>query len=636
MTMLDRMRRHKGWLKWSLALVVLAFIVFYIPDFLDQGDTASPREVVARVGDQTITAGTFRRAYMAQLAAYQRAYGDSLNEQLLRQMGIEQQILQQLIDERAAVAEAERLGLRISDQEVAQRIYAMPAFQQDGVFAGERVYERVLQMQRPPLSKAEFEENLRRALLVDKLRAAVTDWVTVSEADVEREYRNRNEQVKLELAVFSPDRFRGDVTLADADLETYYTEHQERYRVPEQRKIRYLLIDTEALRATVDVPPAEIERNYRENIEQYSTPEQVRASHILLKTEGRDEGEVRTRAEEILKQVRGKADFAAVARKVSEDEGSAAQGGDLDYFGRGRMVPEFEEAAFALEPGQISDLVRSPFGFHIIRVADKRPATTRSLDEVRGQIAEELGYERAQQRADELAERLRGQIRNAADLDTAAQAHGLAVQESGFFGREEPIGGLGPAPAVADTAFTLGEGAVAGPVRVPRGQVFFATVESRDARVPPLDEVRDRVRTDATRERAAELARTRAQALAPEFAKSFGAAAKKAGVDVQTTELVARGSALPEVGVSSAVDAAVFELQAGQVSEPIATDAGIVVARVVERRDVKPEEWKAAADGLREELLNTQRGRFFQAYMSKARERSRAEINQDVVRRVVG
>ena len=138
MTMLDRMRRHRGWLKWSLALVVLAFIFFYIPDFLQTQDAAAPNAVVARVGDQEITAAAFRRAYLSQLQSYQRAYGGSINEQLLKQMGIEKQILQQLIDERAAIAEAERLGLAVSDAEVAQRIYVIPAFQQNGQFAGQQ------------------------------------------------------------------------------------------------------------------------------------------------------------------------------------------------------------------------------------------------------------------------------------------------------------------------------------------------------------------------------------------------------------------------------------------------------------------------------------------------------------------
>ena len=408
MTMLDRMRRHKGWLKWSLALVVLAFIVFYIPDFLDQGSGGPPpNEEVARVGDERITAAAFRRAYYSQLEAYRRAYGGSMNEELLRQMGIERQILQQLIDERAAMAEAQRLGLTVTDQEVAQRIYTMPAFQDNGTFAGRQVYEQVLRMQRPPLTTAEFEDNLRRALLVEKLRAAVTDWVAVSDAEIEREYRRRNEKVKLDLVVFSADQLRNEMKVSDSELAAYFEKNKERYRIGETRKIKYLLVDVDALKAKTVVPPGDVERSYQQNLAQYQTPEQVRASHILLETAGKDEAAVRAEAERLLKQVKDGADFAALAKKHSADEASAAQGGDLDYFGRGRMVKEFDDVAFSLEPGTVSDLVKTQFGFHIIKVVDKKPATTRPLEEVRAQIADQLAYERAQAQAAELAESLR-------------------------------------------------------------------------------------------------------------------------------------------------------------------------------------------------------------------------------------
>jgi peptidyl-prolyl cis-trans isomerase D len=637
MTMLDRMRRHKGWLKWSLALVVLAFIVFYIPDFLDQGaGGASPNEVVAQVGDERITAGAFRRAYYSQLEAYRRAYGGSINEDLLRQMGIERQILQQLIDERAAMAEAERLGLTVTDQEVAQRIYAMPAFQDNGQFAGPQVYEQVLRMQRPPLTTAEFEDNLRRALLVEKLRAAVTDWVAVSDAEIEREYRRRNEKVELDLVVFSADQLRSEMKVTDSDVAAYFEKNKERYRIGETRKIRYLLVDVDALKAKAVIAPGDVERAYQQNLTQYQTPEQVRASHILLKTEGKDEAAVRVEAERILKQVKGGADFAALAKKHSEDEASAAQGGDLDYFGRGRMVKEFEDVAFSLEPGSVSDLVKSQFGFHVIKVTDRKPATTRPLEEVRAQIADQLAYERAQAQATDLAESLRAEINDASDLDRVSKTRGLTVQESGFFEKEEPIAGLGPAPEVADQAFTLGEGAVAGPIRVARGQVFVATVGRQDARLPRLDEVKERVTSDALAEKAREASRERAAALAPQFKSSFAAAAKAAGLTVRSTELVPRGSALPEVGINAAIDAAVFALPAGGVTDPIVTDAGTVVARVVERQEVSAGELEAARDGLRTELLNEQRSRFFSAYMAKARERMKTSINEESVRRVLG
>ena len=226
------------------------------------------------------------------------------------------------------------------------------------------------------MTKGDFEENLRRSMMIDKLRSALTDWMAVSDADLEREYKTRNEKVKLQVVALTADKFRDKVTVNDADVASYYDAHKAEYRKGEQRKVRYLLLDRDQLKSRVTVSPQDVEAAYNANIQQYQTPEQVRASHILLKTDGKDEAAVRKQAEDILKQVKAPgADFAALAKKYSEDEGSKATGGDLDYFSKGRMVPEFESAAFAMQPGQISDLVKSQFGFHIIKVVDKKPAS---------------------------------------------------------------------------------------------------------------------------------------------------------------------------------------------------------------------------------------------------------------------
>jgi peptidyl-prolyl cis-trans isomerase D len=633
--MLDRMRRHKAWLNWTLVLVVAAFIWFYVPDFFDQGQAGTVNEVVATVGDQQITAGAFRTAYQNQLEAYRRAYGGNINEQLMKQLGIDQQILQQMIDERAAVAEARRLGLKVSDQEVAARIFAMPAFQQNGQFAGEEVYEQVLRMQRPPLTKSEFEENLRRALLVDKLRGTVTDWIAVSDEEIDREYVRRNDKVKVELVTFSADTMRDQVTVSDADVASYFESHKENYRTGEKRKIRFLLVDADALKSKIVVPPGDVERYYRDNIQQFSTPEQVRASHILLKTEGKDDEAVKAKAEEILKEVKAGKDFAALAKKYSEDEASASQGGDLDYFGRGRMVKEFEDKAFELEPGQVSDLVKTPFGYHIIKVIDKKPATTRPFAEVQQQIADQLAYERAQERASTIASEIEKAVSSPDDLAKAAQQHGLKVEESGFFTKDEPIMGLGPVPEVTERAFTVQDGTVTGPIRSARGPVFFTVVGRQDSKLPALAEVKDRVKDDLVRERARELSKTRAASLAAEFKKNFAGAAKSAKLDVKSTEYVARGTAWPGIGASPALDQAVFALPQGGVSDPVVTDNGTVIARVVEKEEATPDEVAAGRDALRAELLNERRGRFFSAYMMKARDRMKTSINQDSLKRVV-
>jgi len=641
MTMLDRMRQHKGWLKWSLALVILAFVVFFIPDFMS-GRTAvavgaSAREVVANVGGQTLTAGEFQQRYFAQVQAYRQQFGGAMNEQLLRQLGVEQQILTQMIDEQVALLEAERHGLTVSDDELAQQIFSIPGLQENGQFIGEARYEQLLRSQIPPLTKTTFEADLRRQLLVAKLRGALTDWVAVSDADVDREYKQRNEKVKLQIVSLTADAFRDKVTVSDADVAGYFEAHKAEYRVPEQRKVRYLLIDRDQARQKVSVPATDIDRYYNNNLAQYQTPEQVRASHILLKTEGKDEATVRKQAEAVLAQVKGGADFAELAKKVSEDDGSKVNGGDLDYFSRGRMVPEFETAAFAMQPGQTSDLVKSQFGFHIIRVVDKRPAVTRTLAEVRPQIQEQLAGQITDQQITDRARQLNSRINSPADLDTVAREMGVMVQESGLFKRGDPVPGLGAAPALVDAAFRQNPGEVSDFINTARGPVFVAVTEKKDPYAPALDEVKERVRQDAIRERAVELSRQRATEIAAAFkaAPDFAAAAKAQGLTAKDTALIARGAALPDIGVSAEVDKVVFGLPAGRVTDPIRTNEGTVIVKVVEREEIAPETMRRGREAFRAELLNERRGRFFSAYMAKAKTRVPVEIKTEVLDRIL-
>lgn len=641
MTMLDRMRRHKGWLKWSLALVVLAFIVFYIPSFLDDptavGVGALPGEVIAEVEGRTVTAGQFRQRYNAQIQAYRTAYGGQLSDQLLRQLGLDQQILQQMIDEQAALIEAERHGIEVSDEELAQQIFAMPGLQENGRFVGELRYEQILRSQIPPMTKAMFEENLRRSLMIDKLRAALTDWMAVSDAEVEREFTLRNERVRLQVVALTAEAFRSQVTVTDADVASYFESRKETYRVGEQRKVRMLLLDRDQAQKRVVIPVTEAQRYYNNNINLYQTPEQIRASHILLNLAGKDEAAVRTQAEAVLQQAKSGADFAELAKKFSEDPGSRDNGGDLDYFGRGRMVPEFETAAFALEPGQISDLVRTQYGFHIIRLADKKAAVIRTFEEVRAQIEDQLRQQRATEQLAARAAELAGRIEDPADLDAVARESGLSVTESEFFGRDDPVPGLGVAPQVAAAAFALGEGQVSDAMQSPRGPVFVTLAGRRDPYVPTLDQVRDRVRDDAIRTRATGLSRQRAAQIAATLrsAADFAAAAKAQGFEAKETQLIPRGSPLPDVGVNADVDKAAFSLPAGGVSDPVTTADATVIVRVAERDEVTPDELTKSKEAFREQLLADRRGRFFTAYMARAKERMEIEVRQDVVQRML-
>ena len=638
MTMLDRMRRHKGWLKWSLAIVVVSFILLYIPSFMrNSAEGAANNAVVAEVEGREITAAQFRRVYQQQMQAYRSSYGGNIDEKLLKQLGVDQRIIQQLIDEEAALAESKRLGISASDAEVRERILALPAFQDNGQFIGDARYRQLLRMQNPPLRPDEFEEQVRRSIVVEKLQAALTGWQTISDADVAREFARRNEKVKLGVLSFPADKFREGLAASDAEVSKYFEDHKDSFRIPEKRKIRFLTIDQEAMRAKVSVTGQQIERSYNDNIQQYSTPEQVRASHILLKTEGKDDAAVKAKAEDVLKQAKAGADFAELAKKYSEDEGSGKNGGDLDYFGRGRMVPEFDQVAFAMQPGQTSDLVKTQYGYHIIKLVDKKPATTRPFAEVRQQLADQLAYQRAQAQAADLAQSLEKQIKSPGDLDKVAKSQGLTVQESGFFARDEPTLALGPSSEASARVFQMKQGDVEGPVQTARGFAFITLVGKQDPYVPQLTEAKDRVKEEVTKQKARELATQKAAELGAKLkgAPDFEKAAKAAGFEAKTTEFLTRESPLPDLGAAPAVEEAAFRLAVGSTSDPIVTDNGTAIIKVLEKQEVSPTDLAKAKDKFREELLGDRRNRFFSAYMLKARQKMRIEVNRETVQRVV-
>ena len=636
MTMLDNMRRHKAWLKWSLGLVVVTFVLLYVPSFLQTGGP-SANDTIATVDGRVVKAGDFRTMYAQQVDAYRQAYGANLNDQLLKQLGIEQRLIQQMIDEEAVLAEAKRLGLSVTDAEVEARLIRLPALQENGVFVGYDRYRQMLDMQRPPLTAPQFEDQLRRTLLAEKVQAAVTGWVRVSDADVEKEYRSKNEKVKLELAVFNAAQFRSGIQPTDAELQAQFTAHPDLYQIGERRRVRFLSIDAQSLRSKVTVTDAEIQAQYQANIATYSTPEQVHVRHILFKTEGKDDAKVKAAAEAVLAKAKAPgADFAKLATQYSEDEGSKDKGGEYDFFGKGTMVKEFEDAAWALQPNEISGLVKTQFGYHIIKMLEKRPASVKPLDEVKAQIDDQLRWQKAQAEAQKINDEIAPSIKTPADLDRIAQARSLVVGDSGLFTRDEPLAGLGFVPAVSAEAFAMKQGAVSGSLKTDRGFAFITLTEVQAPHAPKLDEVKAKVQDDVIRAKALELARAKAQTVSQQGKTNFAAAAKAAGVEVKKTELITRGTALPDVGVSGVIDQAVFALNQGDVSAPITTETAVVVAHVVEKQTGTPEGLAAERDSLHDQLLQQRRQEFFAAYMTKAKTKMKIVINEATVKQLIG
>ena len=630
MTMLDRMRRHKAWLKWTLALAGFALLVLGFPLIQPPPETPGAlTDVLAQVGDQEITVGEFQMLFRRQLQSYQVQSGGEITADLLRSMGIDRQLLQQVIDEYAALQEAARLGVTVSDAEVREAIVSLPAFQQDGAFIGEAAYLQMLRMQQPPVAPAEFEENVRRSLMLQRLQAAVTDWITVSDEEVEREHVRRNERVRLSAISFRADDFREGLEATDDDVAALFEQNANDYLVPEQRRLRFVLIDVPALKAAFTPGDADVQAYYDNNLDRYTEEVDLRVSHILLRTQDRELADVQAQAASIAAEARDGADFAELARRHSEDEGTREAGGDLGRITRGQMVPEFEGAAFALEQGEVSDPVTSMFGVHVIKATEKTGGATQTLDDVRDSIVDLLQQESADARAAALAEAMALEIDVAADLDAAAARRGLNVQESGFAALGEPILGLGFSSEVTNQAFQLAEGEVAGPIPTPTGPAFVTVNGIQAPYVPPIEEVETRVRDDVIRRKAFVMAQERADAVAAllQDADDFGAAAEAEDLSVNESGLIARGAGVPGVGVNAQVEEVAFSLRPGETSDPVLTGNSAVVVHVHERQDADEADLRANRERLRSELIIERQNQFFTAYMENAKARIRISID---------
>jgi peptidyl-prolyl cis-trans isomerase D len=291
-----------------------------------------------------------------------------------------------------------------------------------------------------------------------------------------------------------------------------------------------------------------------------------------------------------------------------------------------------------MEPGQISDLVKTEYGYHIISLTDKKAGTTRKLEDMKQQLADQIGNERAQVQAADMAANFEKQIRKPADLDTVAKAQGMAVQETGFFARDEPILGVGSAPEMTARAFSLSQGEVSGALRTGRGYAFETLVEKKDPYVPKLDEVKDRVRDEVIKQRALAMAKEKATELAAKLkaAPDFDKAAQAAKVEPKTTELITKDGQIPDLGAATEVIDAAFKLPKGAVSDAIATASGVAIVKVLEKQETTDGDVASNKDTFREELMADRRNRFFSAYMVKAKQKMKIQVNREAMQRVIG
>ncbi len=562
-----RAKQKSVLIKIAFAVIILSFVIGYT--MLTAPSDQKPNrggDIAARVNGDEISYASFQRAYSNLYNLYQSIYQGNFNSVLEKQLNLPKQALQQLIDEALLIQQAESMGIEVTKQELVDSIARYDAFQVDGKFNRDR-YLEALNYQR--MSPEQFEMAQRRQLLTQKVRARLQEGVTVSDDELSSAFHKENDKVDLNFVWLTPALVEAKVKVTDAGLKAFFEKNIEQFRIPEKVSLRYLQFDPARYEDKIaPLTDEELQRYYRRNLDRFEVKEQVKAAHILFQLpKDADQETIQKRqklAEEILKQLRAGADFAQLAKKYSDDKSNAAEGGKLGTFGRGIMVPEFEKAAFALRPGQLSDVIRTPFGFHIIKVEEYTEAGVKPLVDVIADVKAGLRLEKARQLAYEKAMDAYNINRKSGDLDAAAKANDLGVKETGFFAANEPIDGIGQNKEIGQAAFTLKEGELARPVQTTQGVFLFTLKERKPSHLPELATVKPQVEQAYRAEQAQTLAKELADkllALATKK-KSLVAAAKELQLDIEESGDFSRsfGYFIPRIGTSKELAEEAFSL----------------------------------------------------------------------------
>jgi peptidyl-prolyl cis-trans isomerase D len=629
-----------------LLLICGAMAITLIPG-IGSNDTLTKAGVVAKVNGEDITAEQVRETARQMAAQQAQQYGAQAS--MIMSFLIQQdtpRAADQLIDKQALLSEAQKMGLKATPQEVKDELqhgrYAAYFFP-GGNFVGEAEYQNMLQ--RANLTPALFEDSVGKEIVINKLQMLITGSASVSDAAIRKEFDKENTKVKFDYAVLKQDDIKKGLHPTTEELKAFYDSHQKSYAnsIAEKRKIKYAVLDTGKVQAGVQVTHDDLQTYYNQHRDQYRLPEQIKVSHIWIKMplpgpDGKidDKGvaDAQRRADDLLKQLKSGAKFEDVAKKYSEDTGSANVGGSLGWIGKSQMGAEFEKAAAALPKGQISGVVKTLDGFHIIRVDDKQDAHMKTLDEVKAQIEpivkQQKTQEVAQKQADDLLQQAKAQ-----GLDVAAAAKGVSVATSDFFGRNDVVPGLGPAPQLMDAVFGAAEKTPPEMAPTSQGLAVFQLLAVKPPATPTFDEIRSRVEEQFKSERSSILLSQKTQELSDraKAAHDLKKAAKELGAMVKTSDFVLPDGQVPDIGSMTGGASVAFTMKPGEISGAINTGANGVVISLVEVQAPTDADFAAKRDQIREMLMQGAQQELFALYVTNLRgqmEKSgKIKINQD-------
>lgn len=642
-------RAAKYLLAGFLLIICASMVTYLIPGF-GTAASADRSGVLATVAGEDIRTDEVNRAVQSQMKQ-QRIAPEMAG---LYAQFMTKQVVQQMIQRVEVKYAANQMGLKVTDEELRDEMqngqlkqYLFP----NGQWIGQDKYEELLKENGTTVE--EFEKSTREGMLTRKFFSAVSASAAVTPSEIEQAYKEKNLKVQFKYAVLNLADIAKTIKPTDAELTAFFGANKARYAsaIPEKRQIRYFELTDKSAENGVTVDAGEIQRYYSSHAQQYQIPDRVRARHILFsmpkpgadgKVDPKAVDEAKAKAQDVMKQAKAPgANFADLANKYSQDPGNKdakgeGRGGELGWFSHGAMVAEFDKAAFALSPGQVSDVVQTPFGFHVIQLEEKEAAKTKSVSDVKAEIEPIV-------KADKVSALLSKNANDAQDmaskqgLDKAAAKFGAQIVQSNPVARTDALPGVGQAPEVMTSIFGSTEKSGPQVARYPQGFVVFEVTKIDPGRPPALDEIKDKVIADFKNERGGELFRRKTQELADRAHSEhdLAKAAKEVGATVvKTSELVDRQSGIPDVGNMAGPLGAAFNLKKGEISGPLNLGQKGAVVEIVDRVEPSTSDPAFARDrdGLRDQLSQKKREQALQLYLSslgtRMEKEGKVKINQ--------
>jgi len=619
--MLEKIRTRKLFIQIVLGFVILVFIAFYAGDFA-MGRNDPSREAAA-VGEERVSLAEYNNMLQMIQEQQKRFFQQSDMTPQMNEF-FRQQAVQTLVDRKLLLIEAKKAGLKASEEEIRRKILSSPYFSADGNFVGMEQYRYRVQAIFH-MSVSDFEKMISEDILVSKLDDLLTAGILVSDQELEDEYRKTNLTAKIDFVQFSNQTT--DVPVTPEEARAYYDAHKSEFATGELRKAQYLWISSSSDKNRVQIPEQELRQYYDKNAERFSKPEQVHARHILLKTDGKSEEDVKKQAEDLVKQLRGGADFAKLAQEYSDDPGSKTRGGDLGFFGKGRMVPEFDQAAFTQKVNEIGDPVKTQFGYHIIQVLEKQPPYKMDFALVKDQIYRELAQPKAIENAKDQATKIEEDItKNKKSLGDISKIQLVDLKTTDYFSKDQDLPGL--SPSFREAVFKLKKGEISEPVQVFQDFAIIQLVDTKPSEIQPFEKVQAKASDKVREEKLAQASKEKAQQFYDSVAGAtdLKAAAEKEKLEVKTTEPFSNQGVISEIPNGKEVSEKAFAMNVGQISPPVKTDDGYVVFQLKEKKSFDPAEFAKMKDNLRQQLVNQKENEFVRAYRDMLRKRHQKEI----------